>query len=69
MAVIDAGNRTDTGLGFERNVEDDGLAIVDNKWVTKDDELAIRNNKLAIDNDKSAAGIGKKIDVDDRSDI
>lgn len=56
-----AGNRTNAGSGFRRDIGDNRSAIIDNR-------LAIGDIGLAVDNDGLNAKIDKITDMDDGSD-
>lgn len=62
LAVMGAGNKMGAETAFRGDVGDDRLVVVD-------DGLAIGDDRSAVDNDKLAAGIGKRIDVDNESEI
>lgn len=61
-SVVGTGNITDAGSSFGGDVGDDGSAA-------RDDGLATRDDGSAIDNDRLVTGIGKRMDVDNRSDV
>lgn len=62
-----AGNRTDAGSALGKDVRENGLVIVDDRLAGRDNELAVGDYGFSVDNDKLAAKIGKKMDVDDKS--
>lgn len=58
----------DTRWGLRENVGDDESVVVYDGLAAEDDQLAIEDDRLAVDNNKSGAIIGKRTDVNDRSD-
>ncbi len=65
---MDTRNNMDVGWGLRENVGDDGSVVVDDRLAAEDDQLATRDDELAVDNNRSGARIGKRTDVNDRSD-